>query len=217
MTSNMGVFNGAGVLGIQGFAIAYGLFTLFLAILYSLTRKDTWVKDGDDELRFKKGRSRSIESNQKGHELTFSDTACKKLWSLSDSEKDSDISHDFLTLQNGLQMHYISTADVAQPTDSLIIFLHGFPDSCYIWDQQLRSDLANKAKLVALDLPGCGGSDSHSRYGPDEILNAVAEAIVQLKDRYLSTTSKSTSPQKSILVSHDWYVSKPLVDSKSGH
>jgi pimeloyl-ACP methyl ester carboxylesterase len=144
----------------------------------------------------------------------LSDTACKTLWSLSDSEKDSDISHDFLTLQNGLQMHYISTADIAQPTDSLIIFLHGFPDSCYIWDQQLRSDLAKKAKLVALDLPGCGGSDSHFRYGPDEILNAVAEAIVQLKDRYLSTPSGFASPQRSILVSHDWYVHESFDNSK---
>jgi pimeloyl-ACP methyl ester carboxylesterase len=101
-------------------------------------------------------------------------------------------------------MHYISPAISSQSTDSLIIFLHGFPDSCCIWEQQLRSGLAGKAKLVALDLPGCGGSDSHFRYGPDEILNAVAEAIVQLKNRYLSTSSSPTSRQKSILVSHDW-------------
>jgi pimeloyl-ACP methyl ester carboxylesterase len=123
---------------------------------------------------------------------------------LSDSEAENDLSHNFLSLQNGLQMHYISNAAPPQPIDSLIIFLHGFPDSCYIWEQQLRSDLATKAKLVALDLPGCGGSDSHSLYGPDEMLNAVAEAIVQLKDRYLSTSSGFTSPQRSILVSHDW-------------
>lgn len=101
-------------------------------------------------------------------------------------------------------MHYISPATSSESTNSLIIFLHGFPDSCYIWEQQLRSDLATEAKLVALDLPGCGGSDSHSLYGPDEMLNAVAEAIVQLKDRYLDASSGPTSPQKSILVSHDW-------------
>lgn len=133
---------------------------------------------------------------------------------MSESEAENDISHNFLTLQNGLQMHYISTAASPQSADSLIIFLHGFPDSCYIWEQQLRSSLAKKAKLVALDLPGCGGSDSHSRYGPDEILNAVAEAIVQLKERYLSTSSSSASPQRSILVSHDWYVFKSLTDSE---
>lgn len=92
------------------------------------------------------------------------------------------------------------------PTDSttLIIFLHGFPDTCYLWEAQLRSSLASKAQLVALDLPGCGGSDSHSFYGPDEMLNAVAEAIVQLKGRYLRRSTESGSEQKSVLVSHDW-------------
>jgi pimeloyl-ACP methyl ester carboxylesterase len=148
----------------------------------------------------------TFKSNRAGHELILLHIgiACKTLWSLSDPETENGLSHNFLTLQNGLQMHYISPAISSQSTDSLIIFLHGFPDSCCIWEQQLRSGLAGKAKLVALDLPGCGGSDSHFRYGPDEILNAVAEAIVQLKNRYLSTSSSPTSRQKSILVSHDW-------------
>lgn len=148
-------------------------------------------------------------------ELIHFGAACKDLWSLSEPPNvDNSISHNFLTLQNGLQMHYLSTADASQSTDSLIILLHGFPDSCYIWQQQLHSNLAQKAKLIALDLPGCGGSDSHSRYGPDEILNAVAEAIVQLKDCYLGTSSRSSSPPKSILVSHDWYVSKFFTNSE---
>jgi pimeloyl-ACP methyl ester carboxylesterase len=82
-------------------------------------------------------------------------------------------------------MHYISPTTSSQSTNSLIIFLHGFPDSCYIWEQQLRSGLGTKAKLVALDLPGCGGSDSHSLYGPDEILNAVAEAQRSLSGQFL--------------------------------
>jgi hypothetical protein len=55
--ANMGVLNGVGILAFKGLAIAYGLFTIFLAVLYSLTRKDTWVTDKDDELLFKKGSS----------------------------------------------------------------------------------------------------------------------------------------------------------------
>lgn len=86
-----------------------------------------------------------------------------------------------------------------------MIFLHGFPDSSYLWEQYLRSGLAQKAKLVALDLPGCGGSDSLSSYGPDEMLNAIAQAIVQLKSRYSSKPEASSSPKRSILVTHDWY------------
>jgi pimeloyl-ACP methyl ester carboxylesterase len=111
-------------------------------------------------------------------------------------------------------MHYISTAGSPQSNDSLVIFLHGFPDSCYIWEQQLRSNLGEKAKLIALDLPGCGGSDSHSLYGPDEMLNAVAEALVQLKDRYLNTSSESTTSRRSILVSHDWLVSEFFIEPR---
>jgi pimeloyl-ACP methyl ester carboxylesterase len=101
-------------------------------------------------------------------------------------------------------MHYLSTESSPADANTLVIFLHGFPDTCYLWEQQLRSSLALKAKLVALDLPGCGGSDSHSIYGPDEILNAVAEGIVQLKKRYLHKSTSTNSRQSSMLVSHDW-------------
>lgn len=137
--------------------------------------------------------------------------ACRKLWSLSDEE--GDLSHNFLTLQNGLQLHYLSPRSTPQSCKTLVIFLHGFPDSSYLWEQYLASGLAQKAKLVALDLPGCGGSDSHSFYGPDEILNAVAEAIVQVKRRYLNQPEASSSPMKTILVSHDWYGSSPASKS----
>lgn len=134
--------------------------------------------------------------------LIFSSIACSKLWSLSTN--DDDISHNFLTLENGLQMHYLANEKTPQDINTLVIYLHGFPDTCWLWEQQLRSDLSSKAHLVALDLPGCGGSDNHSVYGPDEILNAVAEAIVQLKRRYLKEPSVAGTPQRSVLVSHDW-------------
>jgi hypothetical protein len=58
----MGAINGVGALAVQGVAITHGLLTLCLAVLYSLTRKDTWMKDKDAELRFKKGRKLLVES-----------------------------------------------------------------------------------------------------------------------------------------------------------
>jgi hypothetical protein len=60
----MAILNSVGVLVIQGAAIAHGLLTICLAVLYSLTRKDTWLKDKDDELRFKKGRMLVVKSKQ---------------------------------------------------------------------------------------------------------------------------------------------------------
>jgi pimeloyl-ACP methyl ester carboxylesterase len=101
-------------------------------------------------------------------------------------------------------MHYLANEETPDDINSLIIYLHGFPDTCWLWEQQLRSGLSSKAHLVALDLPGCGGSDSHSFYGPDEILSAVAEAVEQIKHRYLKESSGSGSPSRSVLVSHDW-------------
>jgi pimeloyl-ACP methyl ester carboxylesterase len=101
-------------------------------------------------------------------------------------------------------MHYLANEKTPEDINTLIIYLHGFPDTCWLWEQQLRSNLSSEARLVALDLPGCGGSDSHSLYCPDEILNAVAEAVVQLKRRYSKDSSRTGSAQRSVLVSHDW-------------
>ena len=60
----MAILNSVGVLVVQGAAIAHGLLTICLAVLYSLTRKDTWLKDKDDELRFKKGRKPLVLSKE---------------------------------------------------------------------------------------------------------------------------------------------------------
>ncbi|KAM0718826.1 hypothetical protein Q7P37_005898 [Cladosporium fusiforme] len=167
----------------KGLAAAYGLLALGASVIYSLSRKDTWQKPS----------AAQVEDFQ---------TACKRLWSLSDD--DGDLSHNFLTLQNGLRLHYLSPKVAPESYETLVIFLHGFPDSCYLWEKYLRSGLAQKAKLVALDLPGFGGSGSHSSYGPNQILNAASEAIFQLKSRYANDSEISSSPMRSVLVSHDW-------------
>lgn len=90
----------------------------------------------------------------------------------------------------------------------MILFLHGFPDSGHLFARQLRSDWATKAKLVALDLPGCGGSDSIPSYGPNIVLNLIAEAMILLKQRYLGQrggpTTRAASNSRCILVGHDW-------------
>lgn len=125
--------------------------------------------------------------------------ACSKLWSLT--QPPAGLTHHFLRLQNHLQLHYISPSAGPQSSQNLVIFLHGFPDTCYIWEKQLHSQLAEQAKLVALDLPGCGGSDNLPDYGPDSMLNAIAEAILVLRDCHGSQTGTAAS---CVLVSHDW-------------
>ncbi|KAK0920161.1 hypothetical protein LTR91_001022 [Friedmanniomyces endolithicus] len=125
-----------------------------------------------------------------------------KLWSLED-EAIPGLHHNFLTLSSGLQVHYVATGGQQTATKSLVIFLHGFPDSWYIYKRFLESTTlkATGAQLVALDLPGCGGSDDLRKYGPDEMLNAVGEAIALLKARYLIGGDRRS---ECMLASHDW-------------
>lgn len=98
-------------------------------------------------------------------------------------------------------MHYLASKASPKAPHTLIVFLHGFPDSAYLFSHQLRSAWSNKAKLVALDLPGCGGSDSLPSYGAQDVLNTVAEAIDQLKGL---SSSPSIDKPRCILVGHDW-------------
>ncbi|KAK1814922.1 hypothetical protein LTR12_010698 [Friedmanniomyces endolithicus] len=125
-----------------------------------------------------------------------------KLWSLGD-EAIPGLRHNFLTLSSGLQIHYVATGGQRTATRSLVVFLHGFPASWYIYKRFLESTAlkATGAQLVAVDLPGCGGSDDLRQYGPDETLNAVGEAIAQLKALYLTGGDRRSS---CILVGHDW-------------
>lgn len=88
-----------------------------------------------------------------------------------------------------------TSADIAP-----VAFRHGFPDSAFLFKRQLNSALADEAQLVALDLPGCGGSDSLASYEPDQMLNTIASAIVLLKQQYL----KGTPGSYCLLVGHDW-------------
>lgn len=85
------------------------------------------------------------------------------------------------------------------------MLLHGFPDSAHIFSHILVSQRLeeNGAKLVALDLPGFGGSDSLDEYGATEVLNLVVEAITLVKRQYLLPKAGQEEGQ-CILLGHDW-------------
>lgn len=104
-------------------------------------------------------------------------------------------------MKEDLQLHYLTPAIPPERVQHLVIFLHGFPDSCQIFRHYLQSELAACARLVALDLPGFGGSDSLPRYGPNQVLSTVARAIGLLKERYLP---EKRNGEQCVLVGHDW-------------
>jgi pimeloyl-ACP methyl ester carboxylesterase len=59
--------------------------------------------------------------------------------------------------------------------------------------------LTETATLVAVDLPGFGGSDSLPNYDPDSVLEALSEFIMKMRETYLSE-----SPGPVVIVGHDW-------------
>ncbi|KXT11053.1 hypothetical protein AC579_1971 [Pseudocercospora musae] len=159
--------------------LLYGCIVLAAALLHAALQKEFWFAPSADEEAW----------------LT---KASRHLWSLNDSPE--GLSHHFIERFNGTQIHYLAPLRPTPGSSTLLVFVHGFPDSAFLFSRQLRSTWATKAKLVALDLPGCGGSDSLDKYGPNEVLNAVAETIALLKHRYLKADAKA----RCVLVGHDW-------------
>ncbi|KAK5725454.1 hypothetical protein LTR15_003640 [Elasticomyces elasticus] len=165
----------------RGFAFLFGLVTLAYF---------TWRDYFDDS------KLPGTEAEQK----KLLHGAQHKLWSLEDTNGLPGLRHNFLTLADGLKLHCVSNIRQT-PARQLIVFVHGFPDSWHIYYRFLTSQAlqASDAQLVAIDLPGYGGSDDLSHYGPDEVLTAVAEGIKQLKALYLGGNKPFC-----VLVGHDW-------------
>jgi Alpha/beta hydrolase family len=133
-------------------------------------------------------------------------------WNLSHSV--FELYHRFFVLRNGRQLHYFTnaaTANASTPqSKNLVIFLHGFPDSSLLWRYVVESSiLRQNATLVAVDLPGFGGSDSLPRYSASDVLESLTEFIVAMRERYLGTNDADSGQgedptDKVFIVGHDW-------------
>ena len=148
--------------------------------------------------------------------LTRDHLARDRLWSIHKIV--AGLSHRFFQLRNGLQLHYLTNRpDSAQcqiSTKPLIILLHGFPDSCVVWRHLLESSsLKDTATVIAVDLPGFGGSDSFDSYGPNCVLEALTEFIVAMREEHNLTAevdwtqAQSTGESQGnpvFIVGHDW-------------
>jgi len=178
-------------------AFAYGLFTLILYLVMA-------IKDG----RF---FQRPTEKGKLELQL-----ARDRFWNLS--KQWSGLSHWFLTLRDGFRFHYLcshvpGSPDISRSNKPLVIFIHGFPDSWAIWRHILTSTgLRDSAFLVAVDLPGYGGSDRLDRYSATKVLEKLTEFIVAIRERYeveavsddVLVDPREMPLRKVIIVSHDW-------------
>ncbi|KAL9087336.1 MAG: hypothetical protein Q9159_003682 [Coniocarpon cinnabarinum] len=138
-----------------------------------------------------------------------------ELWNLSSPLVLTDehaAHHDFVQLSTGTVLHYLTTQPPPLSPSStnkkkhLIVFLHGYPDSSLLWTKTMgfllasKPELARNSVIVALDLPGYGGSDNLPEYNASQVMPSVVEFIHMMRLKYLSNGVNG----KLILVSHDW-------------
>src|SRR5262245_16954830 len=89
----------------------------------------------------------------------------------------------------GVKIHY-----VALGKGPLVVLIHGFPDFCYSWRDQM-SELAKHFQVVAIDQRGYNKSDQPrgvENYALDKLV-ADLDAVV----KYFKAT-------KVVVVGHDW-------------
>jgi pimeloyl-ACP methyl ester carboxylesterase len=56
----------------------------------------------------------------------------------------------------GVRLHLVETGD---PSGRPILFIHGFSQCSLAWSRQLNSDLADRYRLIAMDMRGHGQSE----------------------------------------------------------
>jgi pimeloyl-ACP methyl ester carboxylesterase len=97
----------------------------------------------------------------------------------------------FVTLDNGIRLHYASAGTPGQP---LMLFLHGFPEFWYEWRDQL-GEFGRDHFAVAPDLRGFNLSDM-----PADLAAYKARHIIDDLERLMAHLGYSTC----VLVAHDW-------------
>ncbi|KAA8644685.1 hypothetical protein EYZ11_013000 [Aspergillus tanneri] len=130
-----------------------------------------------------------------------------RFWNLSKSW--SGLSHQVVTLRNGFNFHYVSNdlpdAVAGSNNKPLVIFIHGFPDSWAIWRNVLRSaSLQEAATMIAVDLPGYGGSDSLDEYTATNVLENLTGFVLAVRSKYGVDSDSDVNRKKTIIVGHDW-------------
>ncbi|KAF1983972.1 alpha/beta hydrolase [Aulographum hederae CBS 113979] len=166
----------------------YGFFTLTAYALFA-------VLDGSLFKSFSKKTQQELLA------------ARKKLWNLDHAP--NGLIHSFCTLDDGTKLHYVRAGGSTNPVDSdtnLVIFIHGFPDSWAVWQHYLCSErLLHNNVLIAVDLPGYGGSDGLPKYSATAVLETITQFILVMRSEYLdSGENRERSAGRVVIVSHDW-------------
>ncbi|RJE19862.1 Alpha beta hydrolase [Aspergillus sclerotialis] len=165
---------------------AYGLFTMFAYAFIQIRNGNFFRKSSEKEKL----------------ELYL---ARERFWNLSNDW--AGLSHQFLTLRNGFKFHLVCNdrPNSGPNTKPLVIFIHGFPDSWAIWRHIIRSSaIQSAATVVAIDLPGYGGSDSLGKYSATNVLEKLTEFVVTIRALYGIDGDGEAEQRRVVIVGHDW-------------
>lgn len=142
----------------------------------------------------------------------FYNKARDRLWNLSRDYY--GLTHHFVTLHNGFRFHYLSNAEAETSSSStsstpatkpLLILIHGFPDSWAVWRYIVASESLQKtANIVAVDLPGYGGSDDLDTYSATNVLENLANFIIAVRTKYGIDTNEAAGLNRTVVMGHDW-------------
>jgi pimeloyl-ACP methyl ester carboxylesterase len=91
---------------------------------------------------------------------------------------------------NGISLH-VEDHNGGKP----VLLLHGWPDSSYLWRNQIPFLVANGFRVIAPDLRGFGRSDRPEGVGAYSLQNAVADVIGILDALGIDAAD---------VVAHDW-------------
>ncbi|KAF2264911.1 alpha/beta-hydrolase [Lojkania enalia] len=162
----------------RGFGFAYGIFNLVVMAFIAGTRDKAFSDRTSEEEK---------------RELSI---AQKKYWDVK-GQPILGFHHDFYTA-NGVKLHYVVNAPSGRKAQRVAIFIHGFPDSFLLWRAILASPKLQDYTLIAVDLPGYGGSDDLPIYDPENVLQSLAGFILGMRELYLAESGKL------VMVTHDW-------------
>lgn len=111
-------------------------------------------------------------------------------------EISDDIKKDLHSSRYGLETFYprFHCIEKGRADAPLMIFLHGFPESCWSWKYQVEK-FSSDYRCIALSMPGYGHSERYGNLKAFSIKQIVAE-IAELVT-YLGY-------EKVVLVGHDW-------------
>jgi non-heme chloroperoxidase len=88
--------------------------------------------------------------------------------------------HHTITGGGGVRLHLVEAGDPRGPS---ILFLHGCSQSWLTWDRQLRSELASRYRLIAMDLRGHGSSERPADgYDDTRLWAADVDAAIRALD-----------------------------------